>query len=286
MIQTHHSTTNCQMELGHAFRHGECFICYESSPHPIHAGCGCRSDNGMVHVECMATKACFQDEQRGKSVWKTCQTCKQSFSGEMAMRLAIEWVSHALRASDVAIDDADPNLFRAQRHLARCHLAFGNAADAVDLNRARLRLFLGNNDRYTIVCAGDLAFSLACTGQFAEASELFGRVKDAIPIVFGAEHRTTIQFRRNYAIFLLKRGMCAESEQMFREILWVLVKQRKTNGSSARECMSNLAISLARQGQYDEARTLNVQLLLLETRALGSEHVRTKQTSQRLKDLV
>ena len=46
---------------------GCCFICYESSPPPLHTGCGCRSDNGLAHVACLVNRLPFKG--RSRAVW-------------------------------------------------------------------------------------------------------------------------------------------------------------------------------------------------------------------------
>ena len=208
----------------------------------------------------------------------------------MVMRLAHSWVSDASPPLDASGEAycTDRNLFHALSHLSRCLLACGNYDDAEALNRTRLfqlETFLGRGHIYTTLCRGDLAFSLACTGKFDDASQLFESVWAVIPDALGAEHPKTMQLKRNYACFLLKRGMLAESERMYRDLLSVS-SIRRPKGTSTFECMANLAIALSRQGKCAEAQMLNRQLLADEARLLGVDHHRTKQTRERLDDVM
>ena len=70
-----------------------CIICLDSDPPPIQSGCGCRSDGGLAHVECLVEKAVSQQPHRGTKVWWKCQTCGQDFTGAMLTGLGEEWWS-------------------------------------------------------------------------------------------------------------------------------------------------------------------------------------------------
>jgi hypothetical protein len=44
-------------------------VCLDSHPPPIQSGCACRSDSGLVHVDCLIEKAASQEKYRGTKMW-------------------------------------------------------------------------------------------------------------------------------------------------------------------------------------------------------------------------
>ena len=65
-----------------------CIICLDSDPPPIQSGCACRSDTGLVHVECLIELAVSLQEHRGNIVWRECRTCERRVTGAIQMGLA------------------------------------------------------------------------------------------------------------------------------------------------------------------------------------------------------
>ena len=67
-----------------------CFICLEphsgpaSSQRLLHGGCACRGGSGFGHVPCIAKAA----QETNEDMWQYCPTCKQVWTGQMALGLA------------------------------------------------------------------------------------------------------------------------------------------------------------------------------------------------------
>ena len=67
-----------------------CFICLEphsgpgSSQRLLHGGCACRGGSGFAHVACIAKAA----QETNEDMWTHCPTCKQMWTGQMALGLA------------------------------------------------------------------------------------------------------------------------------------------------------------------------------------------------------
>ena len=67
-----------------------CFICLEphsgasSSQFLLHGGCACRGGSGFAHVACIAKAA----QETNEDMWEDCPTCKQMWTGQMALGLA------------------------------------------------------------------------------------------------------------------------------------------------------------------------------------------------------
>ena len=63
---------------------GACFVCLETSPHPIQMGCACRGDAGLAHLRCVVQEAESHAAHGRKSRnegWRECRTCKQLLPG-------------------------------------------------------------------------------------------------------------------------------------------------------------------------------------------------------------
>ena len=66
-----------------------CFICLEphSGPGPsqrLLRGCACRGGSGFGHMACVAKAA----QETNDSMWHSCPTCKQHWTGQMELGLA------------------------------------------------------------------------------------------------------------------------------------------------------------------------------------------------------
>jgi hypothetical protein len=99
---------------------GACVICLDTSPPPIQSGCACRGDGGLAHIDCLAQLAASQQPHRGNEVWRTCQTCKQGFTGAMRTGLAETWRS---RVAGLAAES--PERLSAEGNLAHSLLRQG-----------------------------------------------------------------------------------------------------------------------------------------------------------------
>ncbi len=109
---------------------GACIICLDTSPPPIQSGCACRGDSGLAHIACLVRAAASQQAQRGSSVWRQCQTCKQDYTGAMQMGLAEAWRS---RVAGQAVESAER--FGAESNLAVSLLHQGKSAEAEPMLR-------------------------------------------------------------------------------------------------------------------------------------------------------
>ena len=267
---------------------GACIICYESCPAPIQSGCGCRSDNGLAHIDCLHRKAVFQQSHRHDAAWVTCQTCHRPFTGIMRIALSQAWVSNALKRT-VRFE-----VIRALSHNYSCVLSVANGAldfqFGKQLNHAIrriLRTLTNAGDdyhKYKLVFEGYLALSLSFTREYAESGTLFARVAHEMTRRYGPNHPYTIQVRCNFALSLLQQGRLALAECINRELLGALAITLGEQHSSTMVCIFNLATSLARQGKFAEAESMSRRLLETRRRVLGAEHPDTLNTISLLAD--
>ena len=139
---------------------GVCFICLDTSPSPIQSGCACRGAAGLAHLRCRAEAAEALVEQKSSTEWwRTCQTCKQEFTGEMYDGLANAWWS---RVRDRAEDDGER--LTAAGNLADSLSSQGKYDEAETMQREVLAVkqrVLGADHPDTLSTAGNLAYYLS-----------------------------------------------------------------------------------------------------------------------------
>ena len=70
----------------------ECCVCLDAAGAMCRKGCACRGTSAFVHFECALRSVVAQLRHRGEVAWHQCQTCKQSFTGEMCVALADAWL--------------------------------------------------------------------------------------------------------------------------------------------------------------------------------------------------
>jgi hypothetical protein len=199
---------------------GDCYICYEPSPRPIHAGCACRAGNEVVHSRCAIRFAAAQHAHRGDIVWSQCPTCGRSFGGEMLTRLALAWVAKTPAHSGTCCTERILALCHAAR-LSMFRVRESNYADAVRILRAivgPLRNGLGNQHLVFLKCELDLAVSLTHTGRTSESNWRFGRVVRTMTLVYGARDPLTLAARARLAACLLLQHRATEPERVARDV--------------------------------------------------------------------
>jgi hypothetical protein len=199
-----------------------CIICLDSDPPPIQSGCACRSDTGLAHVECPIESAVSQQEHRGNSVWRECQTCERRFTGAMQKGLAEAWWS---RLCDEAVESEERLL--AAGNLAECRRCNGQYAEAERINRevfAACRRVLGDgHPRAKMPClarslkladtlesAGNLANALRDQGKSGEAEQIERELLGVRRGVLGEEHPDTLEAAGHLASSLLDQGSLRE----------------------------------------------------------------------------
>jgi tetratricopeptide (TPR) repeat protein len=121
----------------------------------------------------------------------------------------------------------------------------------------------------------DVAQGLILTGNYEEAEQMDRQALQLSKIVFGAEHRYTIQSIDHLAVILNKRGKSTEAEEMHRQLLPLAKEVFGAEHLLTLACINNFANTLADQGKYVEAEEMYRQTLQLVEEVLGTEHPST-----------
>ena len=190
------------------------------------------------------------------AAWADCSTCKQRFTGQVKLRLAIVlWTKYARAVEMGTIRIAAAGTYTTALEAA------GEHTEAVRLLRGVLGVetrVLGPGHRTTLTCASNLTVSLMRLGECAETAVLFA---------------------------LTRLGEQAEAETVGR---CALERQRRVLDRDHRETLTtagNLVLSLLGQGKYAEAAEIERKILMLRTRVLGAEHESTMTTVTNLAGL-
>ncbi len=119
---------------------------------------------------------------------------------------------------------------------------------------------------------GNLAFSYAASGRFAEAIKLQEEVLTLSRKVNGPEHVATLNAMNNLAISYFSARRMDEAIKLQEEVPTGSRKVRGSEHSQTLVAVDNLAISYFSVGRMDEAIKLQEEVLTPSRKARGSEH--------------
>jgi tetratricopeptide (TPR) repeat protein len=247
-----------------------CFICLEphsgpgSSQRLLHGGCACRGGSGFGHVACVAKAA----QETNERMWTWCPTCKQKWTGQMALGLARAHV-----ASLASLPEGDQWRLDATNMLTQTLEQMGEYAEALSLGVATLataRGALGNEDQVTLTAMGILAGvhrmmgnpALALplqTEALAVRRRIFG-VDDANTMTAGSDLANTHLDMKNYDAAL---PLMTEDLERRRRLVG-------DDSASTLIAMHNLAVLHYSMGHRDQALPLYHDTLQRKRRVLGN----------------
>jgi tetratricopeptide (TPR) repeat protein len=252
-----------------------CFICLEphsghgSSQRLLHGGCACRGGSGFAHVACIATAA----QETNEDMWHYCPTCKQMWTGQMALGLARAHV-----ASLASLPEGDWDRLNASIMLTQALRNMGEYAEALSLGVATLgtaRQVQGDEHAVTLSAMGILA-AVHCSMRNPalalplETEELAVRRRvlgdDDIKTMVSAGNLANTHARmKNYDAAL---PLMTEDLERRRRLLG-------DDSASTLNSMGNIAALHNDMGRPDLALPLYRDALQRSRRVLGNRHPRT-----------
>ena len=253
-----------------------CLFCLDGgdAAEPLVRGCACRGSYGWAHAACLirmteAARAPLPGEPTF-TAWVCCSTCKQRFTGQVQLRLAVVlWARHAR-----AVETDEERLCAAFEYSTALQDA-GEHAEAARLQRGVLDVrtrMLGPEHCVTLACATNLARSLLLIGEHVEAAALLRTTLAARTRTAGPDDAGTLALETNLASALNRLKEYAEAEALGRSML---EKMRRVLGPGHRDTLAgsaNLAISLSEQGKHAKATEIQREVLASTTHLLGAEH--------------
>jgi len=203
----------------------------------------------------------------------TCTQCQQRFQGAVDVALwRAAWLHFAGRAeTDAARQTALKNLGLALANAGR----LDESLVIREEDLARMRRLYGPACSATIDAEEHLAINLARRGGAANdhrAIETLQRVHAVKVHNFGREHQKTLSTAGSLASILDGSGRLRESICLRRE---TIEAQRRILGDEQYNVLGNqmlLARSLARAGEFDEARQITNRVLPVARRVLGPDN--------------
>ena len=255
-----------------------CSICLDNDGPPlaIQGGCGCREEAGCAHVACRVQAAKHQGLGFHEG-WHTCTTCKQPYTGAMALGLAEAlWERHRRKPA------RNFDRLAAQNNLANAFMAQGQSAKAEELFRGLLathqRLF-GADEEHTLVDALNLGRALTNQNKDREAEAVLRDTLPRIQRVYGPEHEHALDAARGLAVALQNQGKYSEAEPLLRD---TLAMQQRVHGDGHIDTLTtrtNLATLLTNTCSYSDAEELCRGALAQARRTLGPNHPATLGTA-------
>ena len=239
-----------------------CSICFEHGATP--SGCACRGDANLAHVACLDTAAQFRYTDTGSTDgWSGCAVCKQKYSGNTGIGLAIRFFTYA---QDIPIVNIE-----AVCHLASANLSVNEHTKALRLYNIALSKLLplyGPEDKWVITVMNGKARALEQSGQHIEAAKLYLQSSEVAHRTLGPEDRTTLLLDCNLASSLQAVGKHAEAEVLFRNVLAIEERLYGRDDSSTLCTMNNLGMIL----KGEEGRALLKEVHTRCLRVMGPTH--------------
>jgi hypothetical protein len=120
--------------------------------------------------------------------------------------------------------------------------------------------------------AGRLGHYDQARGAYADAALSFGKERDTLSAVQGAEHPDTLRSMNNLASTLRAQGDLSGARALQEQVLAVRRRVQGAEHPDTLTSMNNLASTLRGQGDLSGARALHEQELAICRRVLGEEH--------------
>jgi len=247
-----------------------CTICLEFDPPAIRCGCACRGDSGLAHIDCLVSKAVWQEKHRGDAVWVTCQTCGQRFTGAMQVGLAENLWSRVCDLPRQSIR----RLFGAQ-YRADCLGYEGHYEEALQINREvhdMLRQTLGAEHPDTLRSWLRMAEKLGNMGMHLEAEQVEREVHRVRRQSLGDEHPETLMSAEQLGRTLARQQKLVEAANILRLVHATKKRAIGDEHYSTLRSTYTLAHVLSDMGETAEAEQLMRAALRAQQRLLGEEH--------------
>lgn len=205
---------------------------------------------------------------------------------EMQFREVIELIEQ------VDINEEQKNLLKLEvtQYLARTlwrQDSFEAAEQTYRKVLERQKQLIGASHPDTLQTMSGLASALNSLGKYDEAKVLLDHVVDIQSNAVGPNNFFTLISLKTLGWNLLGRGKNAEAEAGFRDVLARIEnKNHDREYLDAQDAMSGLAKALVGQEKNAEAEQLYRELLEIQQRVFGPDHLESKKTRQGLDELL
>ena len=256
-----------------------CWVCLEdeAAGDLVHGGCACRGTAGFGHVGCVA-KAAEADE----SVWLSCPTCKQIWTGALFVKLA----RHRYTSSSQLPED-DPDRLAAGVTYVHALLKSAQIAECIRVAEATLlilRRSQGHMSKSTVELMGNLASAYVKNGDFDKGGPLLRQIMD-LEEEIGEDHPIVLHAKGEWASMAHKFGDLDIAEEVGLEVLSGYERLDGPKSYGALVARSNLGFVLKDAGDYPQAEKHLTEAIAGFHTLLGEFHEQTVCTTNTLAHL-
>lgn len=236
-----------------------CIICLDGSPPPIQLGCGCRGDAGLAHPDCQVAAA------RASGKWTGCGTCGVGFSGKMEDFLTESRLADT-QGNTRHIDWPTAVAVRAKHlgEMGRFHEMKEQLEAALEESLRRERLNLPGSS--IMFVAAILGYGLVDSGEYEKCKALLGGL---IPTHADADVCMCLA---------IAHGKLGHFEDALRLYQVVIDKEGQHEGVESEKCLRfriHIPKTLCDMARFEEAHVAQQELVTLQRRVLGPEHLVT-----------
>ncbi|KAK7749758.1 hypothetical protein SLS53_000337, partial [Cytospora paraplurivora] len=167
----------------------------------------------------------------------------------------------------------------AQASLARALGLQGRGEEAIQILQQVLEVLestLGQEHPRTLDAMGELAKELGQQGRYREAERMLQQVRDIEEQVLDVGDSTVIRRANDYAVILMGQGQNESAMQIVQQALRQDQNLHEPEDYHTRtDLMTTLGRLLGKQGEHREAELVSRQVVDLEVKLHGREHLRT-----------
>jgi len=246
-----------------------CYICLEGDDSLLR-GCACRGDYaGWVHEDCLAEMASRSErtaDVAGETGYLKCITCKQLFRDALMLRISRRWWRQ--RRNDV----------RSFQAATRCLATVLESNGEVDASDTLFEAAAGEDS--VVTAKYRKIRSLADSGRKQEALDQFRELllkENVTPL--SSNDTLYYQIHMDILHVLFDLELYDECVDESTKYLAFAATRYGADGGHAQQASKVRAMACGLLGRFDESKAILDRALALETRTLGKDHPRTKETT-------
>lgn len=250
-----------------------CYICLEEGDELHHGGCACRGDAGFFHISCAVAAA----QQSNETMWHTCPTCKEVYTGQARLALVRQRVELCTDEPELSLEalGAWIDLTRALVELGELHEALQSGSVALDAARRRLASSAREPPSNTLDALHTLALVHFSRAEYEAALQLLTEGIEMAQSVYGDESENAQQFVRVLGSVHMRNGNYSVALPLMKESLqW---SQRNCGSDDPETIVNscNLGTTYRRMGQFELALPLLRDASQRSRQVLGADHSNT-----------
>ena len=250
-----------------------CYICLDEGNELRHGGCACRGDAGFFHIACAVAAA----QQSNETMWHTCPTCKEIYTGQARLALVRQRVEFCSGEPELSLErlGAQLDLTRALVELGELDEALESGSEALVAARRRLASSAGEPHSNTLDALHTLALVHFHRAEYEAAEQLLTEGLEMARGVYGDESLSTQQIVGFLGSVHLRNGNHSAALPLMEESLQWNQRSRGNDDPETIVKSCNLGTTYRHMGQYELALPLLRDAAQRSRQVLGADHSNT-----------